>query len=126
LFGVRLWKCGSSAVIGVDRPTTSSCAAAPRENTKSAAVASARRRECIGGPFTIPSAQNRSAQASRYGEEQDGFASKTTLFPITLQRLRLAVRMDPPKLGEHTRELLGSTGYRPGEIDALMARSAVA
>jgi crotonobetainyl-CoA:carnitine CoA-transferase CaiB-like acyl-CoA transferase len=51
---------------------------------------------------------------------------KTTLFPITMQGSRLGVRLDPPKQGEHTRELLASLGYAPGEIDALYAQRAVA
>jgi crotonobetainyl-CoA:carnitine CoA-transferase CaiB-like acyl-CoA transferase len=55
-----------------------------------------------------------------------GQSVKTTLFPITLHGHRLGVRMDPPKLGEHTRELLGTIGYGAGEIDALFAQAAVA
>jgi crotonobetainyl-CoA:carnitine CoA-transferase CaiB-like acyl-CoA transferase len=55
-----------------------------------------------------------------------GQTVKTTLFPITLEGRRLGVRLDPPKLGEHTRELLGSIGCAPGEIDALLAQAVVA
>jgi len=51
---------------------------------------------------------------------------KTTLFPITLAGQRLGVRLDPPKLGQHTRELLGSIGYARSEIDALTAQAVVA
>ena len=40
-----------------------------------------------------------------------GETVKTTLFPITMDGKRLPVRMDPPKMGEHTRELLASIGY---------------
>ena len=58
--------------------------------------------------------------------EQAGRTVKTTLFPITMQGSRLGVRLDPPKQGEHTRELLASLGYTPGEIDALYAQRAVA
>ena len=54
-----------------------------------------------------------------------GHTVKTTLFPITLQGRRLGVRMDPPKMGEHTRELLGGIGYGPAEIDKLFAEAAV-
>jgi crotonobetainyl-CoA:carnitine CoA-transferase CaiB-like acyl-CoA transferase len=39
---------------------------------------------------------------------------------------RLPVRLDPPKMGEHTRELLLSVGYSDKEIDALVAQRAVA
>jgi crotonobetainyl-CoA:carnitine CoA-transferase CaiB-like acyl-CoA transferase len=55
-----------------------------------------------------------------------GQTVKTTLFPITLAGERLPVRLDPPKMGEHTREVLASIGYTPDGIDSLMARAAVA
>ena len=55
-----------------------------------------------------------------------GETVKTTLFPITMDGRRLGVRIDPPKLGEHSRELLGSVGYAPDDIDALFAQAAVA
>jgi len=55
-----------------------------------------------------------------------GQAVKTTLFPITLAGQRLGVRIDPPTLGEHTRELLEAAGYGRAEIDALFAQRAVA
>jgi len=55
-----------------------------------------------------------------------GQTVKTTLFPITMAGHRLGVRMDPPKLGEHTRELLAAIGYAPDRIDALYAQAAVA
>jgi crotonobetainyl-CoA:carnitine CoA-transferase CaiB-like acyl-CoA transferase len=55
-----------------------------------------------------------------------GQTVKTTLFPITMEGRRLGVRIDPPAKGAHTRELLGSIGYTPEEIDALFAKKAVA
>jgi len=55
-----------------------------------------------------------------------GQTVKTTLFPITMEGRRLGVRSDPPAKGAHTRELLGSIGYAPDEIDALFAKKAVA
>jgi len=55
-----------------------------------------------------------------------GQTVKTTLFPITLDGDRLGVRLDPPKMGEHTREVLASIGYTPDRIDSLIARAAVA
>src|SRR5688572_1289855 len=51
-----------------------------------------------------------------------GETVKTTLFPITLGGHRLGVRMDPPRLGEHSRDLLDSAGFAPAEVDELMAR----
>lgn len=50
---------------------------------------------------------------------------KTTLFPITMQGERLGVRLHPPTLGEHTRELLAGLGYSTGEMDDLHRQAAV-
>jgi crotonobetainyl-CoA:carnitine CoA-transferase CaiB-like acyl-CoA transferase len=55
-----------------------------------------------------------------------GQAVKTTLFPITMDNQRLGVRLDPPRLGEHSRELLGSAGFSEEEVDQLLAKSVVA
>jgi crotonobetainyl-CoA:carnitine CoA-transferase CaiB-like acyl-CoA transferase len=55
-----------------------------------------------------------------------GQTVKTTLFPITLEGQRLGVRLHPPRLGEHTRELLTAIGYRDDEIVRLLAQAAVA
>ena len=55
-----------------------------------------------------------------------GQTVKTTLFPITMEGRRLGVRMHPPTMGEHTRELLAAIGYAPDQIDALFAQRAVA
>jgi crotonobetainyl-CoA:carnitine CoA-transferase CaiB-like acyl-CoA transferase len=48
-----------------------------------------------------------------------GETVKTTLFPITLAGERLGVRLHPPRLGEHTGELLESIGYSPAQIGQL-------
>ena len=58
--------------------------------------------------------------------ERAGETVKTTLFPITMQGKRLGVRISPPKLGEHTRELLGAIGYSQEKIETLLAQAAVA
>ncbi len=58
--------------------------------------------------------------------ERTGETVKTTLFPITLHGHRLGVRLDPPRLGEHTGELLASVGYAAEDIDELRAQGAVA
>jgi len=58
--------------------------------------------------------------------EKAGQTVKTTLFPITLAGHRLGVRLDPPKKGEHTRELLAALGYASADVDALYTQAAVA
>jgi crotonobetainyl-CoA:carnitine CoA-transferase CaiB-like acyl-CoA transferase len=57
--------------------------------------------------------------------EKAGQTVKTTLFPLAMQGVRLPVRLDPPRLGEHTAELLAGLGYARGDIDALRAARAV-
>jgi crotonobetainyl-CoA:carnitine CoA-transferase CaiB-like acyl-CoA transferase len=57
--------------------------------------------------------------------EQAGRVVRTPLLPITLAGARLPVRMDPPRLGEHTRELLAGIGYSAEEIDAMKADGVV-
>ncbi len=55
-----------------------------------------------------------------------GETVKTTLFPITLAGQRLGVRLDPPRLGQHSRELLDAAGYSGSDIDELLAQAVVA
>jgi crotonobetainyl-CoA:carnitine CoA-transferase CaiB-like acyl-CoA transferase len=55
-----------------------------------------------------------------------GQTVKTTLFPITMDGSRLGVRLDPPRLGEHSRELLASAGFATGDIDELLAQGVIA
>ncbi len=58
--------------------------------------------------------------------DKAGQTVKAPLFPLALDGERLGVRLDPPTLGAHTRELLGTVGYAAPEIDALFAQAAVA
>jgi crotonobetainyl-CoA:carnitine CoA-transferase CaiB-like acyl-CoA transferase len=58
--------------------------------------------------------------------DKAGQTVKTTLFPITMEGQRLGVRLHPPRLGEHSRELLEGAGFARQEIDDLLARSVVA
>jgi crotonobetainyl-CoA:carnitine CoA-transferase CaiB-like acyl-CoA transferase len=51
---------------------------------------------------------------------------KTTLLPFTLAGERLGVRIDPPRLGEHSRELLQSVGLTDAQIDQLKTQAVVA
>jgi crotonobetainyl-CoA:carnitine CoA-transferase CaiB-like acyl-CoA transferase len=58
--------------------------------------------------------------------ERAGQTVKTTLFPFTLDGQRPGVRLNPPKRGEHTREVLAAIGVAEREIDALIEQHAVA
>jgi crotonobetainyl-CoA:carnitine CoA-transferase CaiB-like acyl-CoA transferase len=55
-----------------------------------------------------------------------GETVKTTLVPITMQGQRLGVRLDPPRLGEHSSELLGALGLSATQIEDLRAKAVVA
>jgi crotonobetainyl-CoA:carnitine CoA-transferase CaiB-like acyl-CoA transferase len=57
--------------------------------------------------------------------DKAGQTVKTTLFPITMDGSRLPVRLQPPKLGEHSRELLAGAGYSDAEITQLRASGIV-
>ena len=58
--------------------------------------------------------------------ERAGQTVKTTLFPFTLDGERPGVRMNPPRRGEHTREVLAGIGLASAEIDALIESRTVA
>src|SRR3569623_1793000 len=51
---------------------------------------------------------------------------KTTLFPITFEGQRLGVRLEPPRIGEHTRELLAGLGLADTQVEELRAQGIVA
>ena len=55
-----------------------------------------------------------------------GESAKTTLFPFTLDGHRLGVRLEPPMLGEQTKEILTNIGYGVADIEQLIAQNAVA
>jgi crotonobetainyl-CoA:carnitine CoA-transferase CaiB-like acyl-CoA transferase len=51
----------------------------------------------------------------------DGRETRVPLLPLTLDGERPGVRSQPPRLGEHTRELLTQAGYSEQDIAALQA-----
>ena len=55
-----------------------------------------------------------------------GQTVKTTLFPITMAGERLGVRLQPPRIAEHTDELLAGLGYSSEAIGRLRSLAAVA
>lgn len=58
--------------------------------------------------------------------DKAGQTVKTTLFPITMDGERLPVRLQPPRFGAHTDELLRGLGYRDDEVEALRGQAVVA
>ncbi|MDH4478504.1 MAG: CaiB/BaiF CoA-transferase family protein [Rhodoferax sp.] len=55
----------------------------------------------------------------------DGRHTATPLLPLTLDGKRLGLRLDPPKLGEHGRELLLSLNFSDSEIADLVGAGVV-
>jgi crotonobetainyl-CoA:carnitine CoA-transferase CaiB-like acyl-CoA transferase len=58
--------------------------------------------------------------------ERAGQTVKTTLFPFTLAGERLGVKLNPPRRGEHSREVLRAIGLSEREIEHLIQTRAVA
>jgi crotonobetainyl-CoA:carnitine CoA-transferase CaiB-like acyl-CoA transferase len=54
--------------------------------------------------------------------DKAGENTQTVLLPLTLDGERPGVRLSPPRLGEHSRAVLGELGYGDKEIEALLAR----
>jgi len=55
----------------------------------------------------------------------DGRKTKVPNLPIEMDGMRFGTRLDLPRVGEHTRELLAGLGYRPDEVAALISRRIV-
>ena len=58
--------------------------------------------------------------------DKAGQTVKTTLFPMTMDGARLGVRLQPPRFGAHTSELLHGLGYTTSDIEQLRQQAVVA
>ena len=58
--------------------------------------------------------------------ERAGQTAQITLMPLRMDGQRLDVRRDPPRLGQHTAELLQGLGYTVDEVASLQAAGAIA
>ncbi len=79
--------------------------------------------ELLDDPHIMASggmAQIELADGERAGEMVD-----TILFPFKMDGSHMGVRRHPPKLGEHTDELLREVGYSDAQIDAMQAAQKV-
>jgi crotonobetainyl-CoA:carnitine CoA-transferase CaiB-like acyl-CoA transferase len=56
----------------------------------------------------------------------DGRATSVPLLPLTLDGERLGLRLDPPRLGQHGREVLQDVGYSDDEINAMVQAGTLA
>jgi crotonobetainyl-CoA:carnitine CoA-transferase CaiB-like acyl-CoA transferase len=55
----------------------------------------------------------------------DGRKTKVPNLPIEMDGMRFGTRLDLPRVGEHTRDVLARLGYRPDEVAALISRRIV-
>ncbi len=55
----------------------------------------------------------------------DGRTTRTVLLPLAFDHQRLPLRSDPPRVGEHTRDMLRAAGLADEVIDELVARGVV-
>ena len=56
----------------------------------------------------------------------DGRETSVPLLPLTLDGERLGLRLDPPRLGQHGREVLLEVGYSDAEISAMVQAGTLA
>jgi crotonobetainyl-CoA:carnitine CoA-transferase CaiB-like acyl-CoA transferase len=55
----------------------------------------------------------------------DGTKTKVPNLPIEMDGMRFGTRLDLPRIGEHTRELLASVGYREDDVQRLITQRIV-
>ncbi|NBQ86427.1 MAG: CoA transferase [Betaproteobacteria bacterium] len=58
--------------------------------------------------------------------QRAGQTARTTLLPFMMDGERLGVRLQPPRMGEHTRALLGPLGYDSAALDRLSDERVIA
>ena len=58
-------------------------------------------------------------------ELPDGGKVKLPAMPITMNDERCGLNLNPPKIGEHSKEILGSLGYSPTDIEKFLGENLV-
>jgi crotonobetainyl-CoA:carnitine CoA-transferase CaiB-like acyl-CoA transferase len=80
----------------------------------------------IAKPWDLLSDPHLNASGGLVETRVDDRAIHVPALPIALDGRRLAKRLDPPRVGEHARELLAGLGCSPQEIERLRSRGIVA
>jgi crotonobetainyl-CoA:carnitine CoA-transferase CaiB-like acyl-CoA transferase len=85
--------------------------------------------DMVWGPLNLPRDTIRDPLALAAGcfvdiVDADGIAFRQPASPVRFPGADTAPKRPAPKLGQHTREVLGAAGYSEAEIDALIAEGA--
>ena len=80
----------------------------------------------IAKPWDLLDDPHLNASGGLLSMKVDSKSLRVPALPLALGGKRLAKRMDPPKVGEHGRELLAGLGCSPHEIESLRERRIVA
>ena len=123
--GILHYRLPSRRAISGSRLATRAIAATHRPRTPARCIPrAASRKELLDDPHLLATgglAEIRLTDGARAGE-----TVKTTLFPFTLAGERLGVQLNPPRCGEHTREVLRAIGLGDAEVEALIESRSVA
>ena len=79
----------------------------------------------IAKPWDLLQDPHLNASGGLVEVEVSGRTVHAPALPLALGGRRLAKRLDPPRIGEHGRELLAGLGCSPQEIEALAKRGIV-
>jgi crotonobetainyl-CoA:carnitine CoA-transferase CaiB-like acyl-CoA transferase len=80
----------------------------------------------IAKPWDLLDDPHLNASGGLLAMKVDSKSLRVPALPLSLGGKRLAKRTDPPRVGEHGRELLAALGYAPAEIEQLAAQRIVA
>ena len=79
-----------------------------------------------GWPFTSAAARVNASGGLTPVTLPGGKQTKVPILPVEMDGQRFGTRLNIPRAGEHTRELLAGLGYDQAEIDTLVSERVVA